>query len=330
MTVTLLLTGAGGFIGSRVADAARRRPGVRLRALSRHAPPSPADARPRTGTGTGTGPGTTAETATATEAVIPGDLADPPSLRDCCAGADVLVHCASVVGGDPDVAAAVNDAGTRALVEDAVRHGVRRIVYVSTAAVYGRGPFRALRPGGAPLAPVSAASRTRAAAERHVLDAGGLVLRPHLVYGDGDRWVVPGLMGLMRELSAAVTGCEALQSMIDVETLGRAVVAAALSPAHGPGVHHVNHPEPVPVAELVEAVCARVGRPGGGAVVDVATALERAAGSPRALHHLSLLTVDHWFADDGFWKDLDCAPGDGFARTFTRSAPWYRSHLRAS
>ncbi|GGX17085.1 NAD-dependent epimerase/dehydratase family protein [Streptomyces lomondensis] len=302
MTVTLLITGAGGFIGHHAAAAARRRPGVRVRTLSRRAMPGP-------------------------EAVH-GDLSDPPSLRGACAGADVLVHCATRIDGDPEAVEAVNDRGTRALVEEAVRAGVRRIVYVSTAAVHGRGPFRGVRPGEVPIAPASVTSRTRAAAEQHVLDAGGLVLRPHLVYGEGDRWVVPGLVWLLRELSATVTGCTALQSMIDVGTLGRAVVAAALSPAHGGGVHHVSHPEPVAVPELLGAVREHLGNPGGGAAVDVATALDRAAGSPLALHHLGMLTVDHWFVDDAFWKDLDCSPGEGFAAEFRRAAPWYRSFLR--
>jgi hypothetical protein len=106
------------------------------------------------------------------------------------------------------------------------------------------------------------------------------------------------------------------------------VVAAALSSAHGGGVHHVNHPEPVRVPDLLGAVCAQVAEPGGGAAVDVATALDRAAGSQLALHHLGMLTVDHWFVDDDFWKDLDCSPGEGFAASFTRAAPWYRSFLR--
>ncbi|WP_318280005.1 hypothetical protein [Streptomyces griseoloalbus] len=175
--------------------------------------------------------------------------------------------------------------------------------------------------------PRSHPSRPPAAAERHVLDAGGLVLRPHLVHGEGDRWVVPGLVRLLREVSATVTGCAARHSMIDVDTLGRAVVAAALSPHHGPGAHYVGHPDPVPAMELLAAVCERVERPGEGAAVDVATARARAAESPRALHYLDLLTADHWFADDAFWKDLDCSPGEGFARTFARSAPWYRSYV---
>ncbi|MFE6520274.1 NAD-dependent epimerase/dehydratase family protein [Streptomyces sp. NPDC057794] len=299
MTVTFLITGASGFIGSRVAASARRRPEVRVRLLSRQ------DAH---------GPGT-----------VPGDLSDPPSLRGACAGVDVLVHCATRIGGD--AVEAVNDHGTRALVEEAVRAGVGRIVYVSTAAVHGRGPFHGVRPGQAPIAPASATSRTRAAAERHVLDAGGLVLRPHLVYGEGDRWVIPGLAWLLGELSATVTGCAALHSMIEVGALGRAVVAAALSPAHDRGAHYVGHPEPVPLPGLLGAVREHLGVPGGGAAVDVATALHRAAGSPLALHHLAMLTVDHWFVDDAFWKDLDCSPGDDFATGFRRAAPWYRSFL---
>ncbi|MFE7897004.1 NAD-dependent epimerase/dehydratase family protein [Streptomyces sp. NPDC057424] len=302
MTVNLLITGASGFVGSRVAATAQRQPDVRVRLLSRHAPHGPE--------------------------YVHGDLCAPPSLRGVCADTDVLVHCATRIGGDAETVQAVNDHGTRALVEEAVRAGVRRIVYVSTAAVHGRGPFHGVRPGEVPVAPDSPTSRTRAAAERYVLDAGGLVLRPHLVYGEGDRWVIPGLVWLMNELSATLTGCDALQSMIDVDTLGRAVVAAALSPAPGGGVHHVDHPEPVAVADLQAAVVRELGEPGGGAAVDVATALDRAAGSPLALHHLGMLTVDHWFADDAFWKDVDCSPGEGFAAAFSRAAPWYRAFLQ--
>ncbi|MER7894755.1 NAD-dependent epimerase/dehydratase family protein [Streptomyces sp. NPDC096046] len=302
MTVNLLITGASGFVGGRVAATARRRPDVHVRLLSRHAPPGPA--------------------------YVHGDLCAPPSLRGACADTDVLVHCASRIGGAEETVRAVNDHGTRALVEEALRAGVRRIVYVSTAAVLGRGPFPGVRPGEVPIAPASPTSRTRATAERHVVDAGGLVLRPHLVYGEGDRWVIPGVVWLMNELSATLTGCEALQSMIDVDTLGRAVVAAALSPAPGGGVRHVGHPEPVTVPDLLAAVGRELGEPGRGAAVDVATALERAAGSPLALHHLGMLTVDHWFVDDAFWKDVDCSPGEGFGAAFSLAAPWYRAFLQ--
>ncbi|MCX2922188.1 NAD-dependent epimerase/dehydratase family protein [Streptomyces sp. NEAU-W12] len=323
MTVNLLITGGTGFIGGRITAAARQRADTRVRLLSRRTsagnarpPEAPQAAHPSPGAPPPTG-------------TVPGDLADPASLQGSCAGVDVLVHCASRITGDPESVTAVNDRGTKALVEEAVRSGVRRIVYVSTAAVHGRGPFRGVRPGEAPVAPVSATSRARAAAERHVLDAGGLVLRPHLVHGTGDRWMVPGLAGLLRELSATVAGCGALHSMIDVDTLGRAAVAAALSPSHGPGVHYVNHPDPVSTSELLTAVRTHVEPSAGKAAVDVTTAYARAAGSPRALHHLGMLTVDHWFKDDTFWATLDCSPGEPFLHTFPHAAPWYRSFVHA-
>jgi nucleoside-diphosphate-sugar epimerase len=221
----------------------------------------------------------------------------------------------------------VNDLGTRALVEEAERAGVARIVYLSTAAVYGRGPFTDLAPGRAPLAPGSLTSVTRAAAESHVLAAGGTVLRPHLVYGEGDRWVIPGLVALVRELSSGLAGCTARHSMIDVRVLGRALLAAALSPRETAGVHHVNHPDPVACSELVATVSAELGLEWGAADIALEEARAQLAESPRLLHSLQLLTVDHRFTDDWVWELLDCDPGDGFKADFPLHADWYRNFL---
>ncbi|GHG93880.1 NAD-dependent epimerase/dehydratase family protein [Streptomyces lanatus] len=303
MSARILVTGGSGFIGGHVV-AALREPGHRL--LLR----DPVRLSPAAD-------------------VVRADLTDPASLRGVCDGIDVVLHCASHIGGDERLAEAVNDRGTRALVAEATRAGVGRIVYVSTAAVYGRGPFTDLLPGESVPAPASPTSRSRAAAERHVLDAGGVVLRPHLVLGTGDRWVVPGLVALLGALSAGVEGCGARQSVVDVRALGRAVVAAGLSDDPGlAGVHHVNHPEPVGSSELLDAVAGRFGLPLAGGRVDLGEARARLVGRSRALHHhLGLLAVDHWFADGGFWARVGVDPGAGFAESLAEHAPWYREFM---
>ncbi|MFG2623870.1 NAD-dependent epimerase/dehydratase family protein [Streptomyces sp. NPDC048473] len=311
MTLRILITGATGFIGSHVVAAARTTPGLRLRLMT-HRTALTASAT------AGAGPGV--ET-------VYGDLADPATLRGSCEGIDAVIHCASQIGGDEPAARSVNDHGTRALAEEAARCGITRIVYLSTASVYGRGPFTRLRPGQAEPDPASATSLTRAAAEQHVLAAGGVVVRPHIVYGAGDRWAVPGLVGLVRQLSAGLTGCEARHSMIDVQTLGRALLGAALSPKEPAGVYHVNHPEPVSCSQLLSTVVDELRLPWGAAGIDVDTARERLAGVPYALHHLGMLAVDHWFTDERVGQDFDWEPGDGFAAAFARHAPWYRRHL---
>ncbi|MFI6726745.1 NAD(P)-dependent oxidoreductase [Streptomyces sp. R-74717] len=309
MTLRILITGATGFIGSHVVAAARATPGVRLRLMT-HRTALTATA--------GAGPGI--ET-------VYGDLADPATLRGSCEGIDAVIHCASRISGDEPTARSVNDQGTRALAEEAARCGVARIVHLSTASVYGRGPFTRLRPGQAEPDPASVTSLTRAAAEQHVLAAGGVVVRPHIVYGAGDRWAVPGLVALVGQLSAGLTGCEARHSMIDVQALGRALLGAALSPKEPAGVYHVNHPEPVSCSQLLSTVVDELRLPWGATGIDVDTARERLADVPYALHHLGMLAVDHWFTDERVGQDFDWEPGEGFATAFARHAPWYRRHL---
>ncbi|MER5968092.1 NAD-dependent epimerase/dehydratase family protein [Streptomyces sp. NPDC002057] len=340
----ILITGATGFIGGRVAAAATARTAAAPAPEEAAAPvPAPASSprsttplfsateppyvrllvrRPPVREGGQAGPET-----------VLGDLRDPDSLRRACEGIDVLIHCASAIGGDERSARAVNDEGTRSLVDAAVRAGVTRVVALSTASVHGRGPFRAAAPGTLPLAPGSATSRTRAAGERYVLDAGGTVLRPHLVYGPGDRQLIPGLVRLLSALPGPLDGGSSLHSLVEVDGLARALLGAALSPATEAGPYYVAHPDPVPVAELLAAAEAllvhRTGTP-RGPVVDLATARALLAELPFAQHHLAMLATDHWFADDRPWRMPGVDPGPGFTEGFADHAPWYQGLLARS
>ncbi|MFK0256543.1 NAD-dependent epimerase/dehydratase family protein [Streptomyces sp. NPDC090445] len=303
----ILVTGSTGFIGGRVAAAARTLPGARL-VLARRSADRPDENDPAV-------------------RYVHADLADPAGLQGLCEGVDIVLHCAAQVGGPEQSARTVNEEGTRALLAEAERAGVRRFVQVGTASVYGRGVFRNAGPEHLPVAPLSPTSRTRAAAERLVLAAGGTVLRPHLVIGAGDRWVVPGMVRLHRRLAASVDGWQARMSVVDVDDLARAVTAVAVDPRDTSGVWHPNHPEPVDCARIFGALVRLLGLPAGTGDIEAGEARRRLADHPVLLHHLAMLTTDHWFASSRLWRETGCPAGGAFEESLARHAPWYREHL---
>lgn len=313
---TTMITGATGFIGRHVAEEARSR-GVPLRLMSRRPRPVPAGTE-RAGTGH--------------PREVVADLARPESLRGTCEGVDVLLHCASQIGGADDVNEAVNARGTAALVAEAGRAGVRRIVYLSTASVYGRGTFRSAGPEGLERRPGSPTSRTRAVAEDVVRAAGGIVLRPHLVYGTGDTWVVPGMAWLLRALSGASAGWHARMSAVAAPELARLVLGVGSAPAGRltASVYHAAHPRPVTAAGLLRAVSGCMELPTAQGPVSLREARERLTAAGLPLHALDMLATDHWFDSAALWADLDQMPGPGFDSDFAESREWYRRVVRAA
>ncbi|RSS83374.1 NAD(P)-dependent oxidoreductase [Streptomyces sp. WAC06614] len=258
------------------------------------------------------------------------DLGVPQSLRGACEGARTLLSLASYVGPDAQRCRAVNDRGTRALMSEARRAGVHRIIHLSTCAVYGAGPHRGPEVGEVRPAPVSPASRSRLAGESPVLAAGGTVLRAGLVTGAGDRWVVPALVDSFRRLPGSWAGGRGLTSYVDVGDLARLVAALATGPRVLPaGVLHVSHPEPVRNGELMTAL-ARHGvlphDPAEGGDFDwqeCLTGLAQRPGwvSPR---QFALLADDMWYRSEAVWQLAGVRPGPGPLRRLADAVPWYR------
>lgn len=284
----VLVLGSSGFIGSRVVASLGSSGRAQVVALSR----KPV-ARLRDNNAT---------TATA-------DISVPGSLRRFLTGADVVIHAASYVGSEPRLAHAINEAGTGNVVEQCREAGVARLIYVSTCSVYGSGPHRGILEDGAEYHPASPASASRAAAEQLVLGYGGEVVRPNLVFGAGDRWLVPGLLKLMKVAGGWPGDGSALLSIIGVTALGRLISGLALADPQPGQAFHAAYPEPVRVSFLVESVARAFG-------VDCPTFLgddERAGPLLRAAglsaHQIDLVTKDHWYSSEGLWRISGLEPG---------------------
>jgi dihydroflavonol-4-reductase len=118
--MTVLVTGATGFVGSAVARRLLA-DDVPVRVLVR---PSSDLANVE---------GLTVECAV-------GDLNDPASLRDACKGCSALFHVAAdyrLWTRDPETMLAINVDGSRSLIRAAMEAGVEKIVYTSSVAALG-------------------------------------------------------------------------------------------------------------------------------------------------------------------------------------------------
>jgi dihydroflavonol-4-reductase len=112
----LLVTGASGFVGSAIANAARAA-GYRVRVLVRGSSPR-----------INIAPG---------DEVVVGDICNRASLAAAMSGVRYLVHAAAdyrLWSRDPNEIIRTNVEGTRAVMEEALRAGVERIVYTSSVA----------------------------------------------------------------------------------------------------------------------------------------------------------------------------------------------------
>jgi len=125
--MTVLVTGATGFVGSAVARALLEA-GEAVRVLARPA----SDRRNLAGLDV---------------AMAEGDLNDPGSLAPAVSGCSAVFHVAAdyrLWTRDPDAMVRTNVEGSKAVVEAALAAGVERIVYTSSVATLG------INPGGEP------------------------------------------------------------------------------------------------------------------------------------------------------------------------------------
>ncbi len=242
-----LLTGASGFIGSRLA-----------RRLSAEGRPVRCLVRPSSDT---------AGLAGLDVELVTGTLADEDSLQRAAAGCERVVHCAALVSDWATVAEirAANVTGTRNVMAAAAAAGVRRVVHISTTDVYGH-------PGSGPLdedrAPAGFAnwySQTKLEAEAEVTAARvqeKVVLRPATVYG-------PGSQELVGEIARAIEGGHmllvdrgrALAGLCYVENLIDAIVLALQEPLGTARTFNVTDGVPVTWAAFTGDLARGLGAP---------------------------------------------------------------------
>lgn len=275
----VLVTGAAGFFGFRLAETLRNR-GVRVRALARPV----CDTRRLEALGV---------------EIARGDVTEPATLGDAVAGAGIVVHAAGKVTdwGPRAEFFRVNAQGTANVVAACRAAGVGRLVHLGSLTVLGLPRGGALVDESTPVdaAPRDAYTASKLSAEKVVRGAhvaGGLetvVVRCGVIWGPHEPTILPRIVGLLRRGRMVYPGGGAnLLGMSYLDNLAEGVILAATTPAAAGRLYHVTDGEAVSCRELLDALAAELGLAPPrrsvpfGVVYAVATALEWGARAVRS------------------------------------------------
>jgi NAD dependent epimerase/dehydratase len=257
----VLVTGAGGFIGSHVVEDLLRA-GARVRALLRYSSRGDHGALRWLRNGV----------LTDVELVV-GDLRDAESVAAAVTDCDTVLHLGAQVS-IPYSYINVRDffetnmMGTLNVALAACREGVRRLVLVSSSEVYGSARFTPINEDH-PLQAQSPYAASKIAAEQVVLsfmrsfELDATIVRPFNTYGPRQsvRAVVPVI------LSQAIGGSSLRlgslwprRDLTYVEDTVAGVLALALAPAAAGEIVNLGTGHDISIGELIELVAAVVGR----------------------------------------------------------------------
>ena len=241
---TTLVTGASGFLG-RALVARLLSNGESIRVLARR-PVADLEANPRVH-------------------VVRGDLGDPEAVERAVQGVELVYHVGAGMRGGTEAFESGTVWGTKNVVAASLRHGIRRLVYVSSLSVLDHAGHKKGVPitESSPIEPYpelrGAYSQTKLIAENLVLDAirmqnlPAVILRPGQIFGPGAEKTPPsGVIGLAGRWLVMGSGRLPL-NLVYVEDVVDALLAAATKPDVSGRVFQLVDPTTLTQREYIEA-----------------------------------------------------------------------------
>jgi nucleoside-diphosphate-sugar epimerase len=325
-----LVTGGGGFLGGALARKLKER-GDDVRVFGRGSYP---------------------ELEAKGIDVARGDLADAEAVSAACDDRDVVFHVGAKVGlwGTYEDFFATNVTGTRNVLRACGEHDIRKLVFTgSPSVVFSGGDVEGWNEDAPyPEKFDSHYSRTKAQAEEMVLAANyerlaTVSLRPHLVWGPGDRHLLPRIAARARAGRLFRIGEDNKRIdtiFIDDAVEAHILAAVQLSPlAEIAGkAYFLSAGDPRPVWDIVDLLLAASGLgpvkksvpksvavAAAGVFEGVWRALQLQSEPPLTRFLVSQLTTAHWFDIGAARRELGWAPRVKLEDGMERLAQWVRA-----
>lgn len=320
--MTILVTGATGFLGSHIAEHLARS-GQVVRALVRGS----SDTR-------------FLRTLPGVE-LTQGTIEDEESFVRAAVGVTGIIHVAGLVKArSADEFRRTNEGGAANALTAARKAGVRRLVLVSSQSVAGPSYDGEPIPEEAPPNPVTAYARSKLAGERLVLagkdDVPVTVIRPPLIYGPRDQEVLAFFKAVNAGVLAIMGSATTKVSVVYGPDCAEACVRALDAEVPSGSVYYVEDGRTRTFGELVTGVEQAVGKrawlrfPLSRRVVETVALGSELYG--RATNKAVMLTRDkcnelfgQWVCDASRARaELSWQPRTSFEEGARLTAAWYR------
>jgi len=331
--VRALVTGGGGFMGAALARKLRQR-GDDVRVFGRGLYPE-------------------------LEAIgidcAQGDITDYEAVKAACDDRDVVFHAAAKVGlwGKYEDFYAINVEGTKNVLRACMEKKISRLVFTgSPSVVFGRGDVDGADESASyPDKYDSFYSETKALSEKMVLASNHdklstVSLRPHFIWGPGDRNLLPRVVKLQKAGRLRRIGDEnKLIDTIYIDDCVEAHILAAiqLSPLSDIAgkAYFLSGGDPRPFWEIVDRMLAAAGE--GPVTKRISKRLAYALASlceliwtvfglksepPLTKFFVDTLTTSHWFDISAAKRDLGWRPKVKIEEGMTRMAHWIEAGER--
>ena len=325
--MTMLVTGASGFLGSHVTDLLVER-GERPRVLIR--------------------PGESLNGLDgAAVDVRLGDLTDRASLEAAVRGVDQVIHCAARTGpwGPAAEYEQTNVRGLETLAAVAFAAGVHRLVHVSSITVHGNDVGGAADETAPLRVEPNPYSRSKVAGERlldAMIRASGApvtIVRPGWIYGPRDSASFGRLASKIHAGRMVVVGSgrNHLPLIFVRDAAEGVLLAASANQAEGRAYLLVND-EPVTQCDYLDAIAGELDVPPPtrhvphrlavtlSAAMETGARLARTRQAPPVMRYgIALLGGENRFSIARARRELGFAPRTGLADGVRHSIEWYRT-----
>lgn len=322
--LTALVTGASGFIGSRLAERLAAEEGVYVRAMVRNTMKAerlkklPLE-------------------------VVLADLLDLDSLRKAVHGCELVFHCAAMVRetGDREVFYRTNVEGTENILKASIEAGIKKFIHFSSVAVYGMNPpsqvdeTTPFQPCGNLYCDTKIAGEKAVWAVHQETGLPIVVIQPANVYGpNSNPWTIRPIKLIQSGQMILINGGRGLCNYVYIDNLIDATLAATRSESSIGQAYLISDGKPVTWKEFFGYYARMAGKPSLRSVPEgiakvIALTMEissKFSGRPPKISREAIryLTRQSRFSIEKARRDLGYEPRVSLEEGMKRTEQWLR------